>query len=349
VRVVSRVVVAAVGTLLTLYVVYLLRQPLLWLVLALFLAVATSRPVNALSRSLPRGVAITVVYLGVVLAPTAIAASLVPPVVEQTTRLVDQLPTYSQKLNHALKSSDTLQKANQQFNLVGKVRDLASKLGSRLGNAPTTLANVGGAVVSSLFALITILVLSIFMVARGQRWRAKVIASRPVPERETLSRALDGMASAVGGYVAGALAQASIAGIVTFIVLTVLGVPYSLALAVVVGVLDLIPLVGATLGGVLVAMVTLFSDFPVNTIVWAVFAIVYQQFENYVVQPRIQSRASQLDSFVVIIAALFGGTLLGVLGAVLAIPAAAAIQVAVREYRRYRRQLRGRVPSAVGS
>jgi predicted PurR-regulated permease PerM len=119
--------------------------------------------------------------------------------------------------------------------------------------------------------------------------------------------------------------------------LVILGVPSPLPLAVIIFLLDLIPLVGATLGAVIVGVVTLFSDFPTDTIIWAIFAIAYQQFENYVVQPRIQSRAVSLDPFIVVVAAIFGGTLLGVIGALLAIPTAAVIQIAIREYIDYRR------------
>ena len=123
------------------------------------------------------------------------------------------------------------------------------------------------------------------------------------------------MAIAVSSYVGGALAQATIAGIVAFIVLQILGVPAPLALAVIVAMLDLIPLLGATIGAFIVGIVTLFTDFPTVTIIWIVFAIAYQQFENYVIQPRIQSRAVQLDPFVIVVAAIFGGTLLGIVGA----------------------------------
>jgi predicted PurR-regulated permease PerM len=93
-----------------------------------------------------------------------------------------------------------------------------------------------------------------------------------------------------------------------------------------------------TLGAVIVGVVTLFSDFPTTRIIWAIFAIAYQQFENNVVQPRIQSRAVSLDPFIVVIAAIFGGTLLGVIGALLAIPSGRAIQIAIRECLDYRRE-----------
>jgi predicted PurR-regulated permease PerM len=144
----------------------------------------------------------------------------------------------------------------------------------------------------------------------------------------------------VGSYVTGALLQAFIAGVAAWLMLVILGVPEPLPLAVVMMLLDLIPLVGATLGAVIVGVVTLFTDFPLVTIIWAIFAIAYQQFENYVVQPRIQSRAVALDPFIVVIAAIFGGTLLGVIGALLAIPTAAAVQIAIREYLDYRREAR---------
>jgi predicted PurR-regulated permease PerM len=128
-----------------------------------------------------------------------------------------------------------------------------------------------------------------------------------------------------------------VAATVAFVVLKILGTPAPLALAVIILVLDLIPLVGATIGAILVGIVTLFNDFPTDPIIWVVFAIVYQQFENYVVQPRIQGRAVQLDPFIIVIAALFGGTLLGIVGALLAIPSAAAMQIAAREYMEFRR------------
>ena len=121
--------------------------------------------------------------------------------------------------------------------------------------------------------------------------------------------------------------------------LLILGVDYALPLAVVVFVLDLLPLVGATLGAIIVGLVTLFSDFPVDTLIWTAWAIVYQQVENNVIQPRIQSRAVQLDPLIVLVAVLFGSTLAGVLGALLAIPVAASIQITVHEFVALRRTL----------
>jgi predicted PurR-regulated permease PerM len=154
------------------------------------------------------------------------------------------------------------------------------------------------------------------------------------------------MGDAVGNYVAGALLQATVAGILTYIVLTILGMPFAAPLAVLVALLDLIPLIGATIGAVLVGVVTLFYDFPTTTIVWTIWSIVYQQLENNIIQPQIQKRAVQVHPFVVLVAVLFGSSLFGVPGALMAIPVAASIQIAIREWWDWRRE---RVDAAAAS
>jgi predicted PurR-regulated permease PerM len=333
-----RVVVTVTLSVLVLYVLYRVREPLGWIVLGTFVAIAASGPVNLLSRKLPRGAAIAIVYLGIVFIPIAIGAILVPPVVEQSVNLANNLPQYAQDLNDTFDKNPTLQEANQKYDITTKLESAAETLVSRLGDAAGALVSIGAGLVSSIFALITILVISIFMVGRGRAWRDAILQYRPPHQAERMRRATDKIADAVGSYVGGALAQATVAGVAAWIMLTILGVPSPLALALVIALLDLIPLVGATLGAVVVGVVTLFVDFPTTTIIWAIFAIAYQQFENYVVQPRIQSRAVALDPFLVVVAALFGGALLGVIGALLAIPSAAAMQIAVREWLEYRRE-----------
>ncbi len=337
VRGILRVVATVVASAFALYLLYKLRTPISWLLFATFVAVSVSAPVNLLSRRMPRGAAIAIVYFGLILIPIVIGAILVPPAVRATSDLVSNFPAYVDDLNTTVQNSDTLKNLNENFDLVGKLRDLADNAAGSLDDVATTLANLGAGLLGSLFALFTILVMSIFIVGRGHVWTQAVLRTRRPEEAEAIGRALDRMAVAVSGYVGGALAQATIAGVASFTMLSILGVPAPLALAVLIAMLDLIPLVGATVGAFLVGLVTLFTDFPTVTIVWVIFAIVYQQFENYVVQPRIQGRAVELDPFVIVVAALFGGTLLGVVGALLAIPVAAALQIGVREFLAYRR------------
>jgi predicted PurR-regulated permease PerM len=175
------------------------------------------------------------------------------------------------------------------------------------------------------------------MIGSGRTW-LDWFADRQGPQRaDWLKRLFDRIGNAVGNYVAGALGQAVIAGVLAYAVLLILGVPYAGSLAVVIFLLDLVPLVGATLGAIIVAIITIFNNFPSDTIIWVVFSIVYQQVENSVIQPRIQSRAVAVHPFVVLTSVLFGSTLFGVLGALLAIPVAAAIQISIYEYNMFRR------------
>ena len=336
-RGILRVVATVVASAAALYLIYLLRTPIGWLIVATFVAVSVAAPVSRLEQHMPRTAAIAVVYLVLVLVPILIGSILVPPAVTAASDLVSDLPSYVSDLNDTVQSSDTLRSLNENYDLVSKLEDVANNAAGSLDNVAGTLANLGAGLLGSLFALFTIIVMSIFMVSRGQQWTQAILATRRPDEAEAIGRALNRMAIAVSSYVGGALIQATIAGIVAFIVLQILGVPAPLALAVIVAMLDLVPLLGATIGAFIVGVVTVFTDFPTVTIIWLVFAISYQQFENYVIQPRIQSRAVQLDPFVIVVAAIFGGTLLGVVGALLAIPFAAAGQIGVYEFRLYRK------------
>jgi predicted PurR-regulated permease PerM len=210
------------------------------------------------------------------------------------------------------------------------------------------LRDIGFGLVSSIFAGVTILVLSIFMVAAGPRWVESFIRMQRPEHSERIERTLRRIANAVGNYVGGALLQATIAGFSAFIMLTILGVPFAGPLAVVIFVADLIPVVGATIGAILVAIVTAFVNFPIALIIWVIFAVVYQQIENYLIQPQIQKRATKIEAFVVLVAVLFGSTLFGILGAILAIPAAASIQIALHEYMEYRREIEAAEQEAGG-
>jgi predicted PurR-regulated permease PerM len=275
--------------------------------------------------------------------PAGILAIIVPTVVRESRDLVDNAPRYAADLQEAVRGSETLRNLDEDFQITQALTNQARTLPGRAGDAAAALGDVGLGIVNSAFAAITILILSVFLVSSGGKWLSWLINQGPPRHAPRLQRALQGVFTAVGGYVIGALAQATVAGITTWIVLTILDVPNAAALAVVVGLFDLIPLVGATIASVVVGVVTLFNDFPTDTIIWTVWAIFYQQVENTVIQPQIQKRAVDVHPFVVLVAVLFGSSLFGIAGALLAVPFAASIQVVVREWWRYRREL-GRVP-----
>jgi predicted PurR-regulated permease PerM len=315
-----------------LYLLYRLRRPISWLLIAVFLAVALSAPVNVLARRMRRGFAIMIVYLVLLAIPILLIALLVPPLITEGNRFADNVPQYARDVTEFVEDNDRLRELNEDYDITTQLEKEAEKLPGRLGGAAGTLRDVGFGIVNSLFALITILVLTAFMLGSGRRWTNALIELRPPEERARLRRSLDNMASAVGGYVAGALTIALIAGVATYVVLLILGVPFRAPLAVIAGLFSLIPLVGATIAAVLIGVVTLFENFPTATIIWAIWAIVYQQFENHVIQPQVQKRTVNVQPFITIVAVLFGATLLGVLGALVAIPIAASIQILLREY-----------------
>jgi predicted PurR-regulated permease PerM len=336
-RLVVRTVIVVVTVILTLYLVYLLRKPLTWLVIAAFVALALSAPVGFFARFMPRGLAIAVVYLLLILVPIGIAAAIVPTIISEAEELVDNLPQYAADLQEFVNDNDRLRELEQDYDLTGRLEEEARQLPQRFGDAASVLGDIGAGLVSSIFAFVTILILSVFMLGGAPRWRHALLAQQDPVRRDAMERAGDRIAQAVANYVAGVLLQATIAGVTAWIVLSILDVPFAGALALLIALFDLIPLVGATLGAIVVAVITLFVDFPTATIVWVIYSVVYQQVENNLIQPQIQNRAVEIQPFVVLVSVLFASTLFGVLGALLAIPVAASLSVLLREYRNYRR------------
>ena len=338
-KAILRAILIAVAVALSLYLIYLLRKPISWLVIAAFLALAAAGPVNLLSRYMKRGFAITITYLLIVAIPLALIAGITPSVVHQVDDLVNKAPEYAEKFQQFVNSSGFLTDLDRKYKVVNSLDQAAKDLPGQLPDAAGALKNVGLGFLNSVFAGLTILILSIFMVAGGPRWAKKFIEAQRPEHAERIERTLKRIADAVGNYVAGAIIQATVAGITAFIVLSILHVPFAAPLALVVAFFDLIPVIGATLAGVLVAILTIFVDFPTATIVWVIFFVAYQQLENYLIQPQIQKRATKIEPFTVLVAVLFGTALFGIIGALLAIPTAAAIQITIHEWRDYRASL----------
>ena len=335
-RTVARTVVTAVAIFVALYLIFLLRKPIGWLLIATFLAIALSGPVNYLNRRMKRGFAIALVYLGLLLVPIGIGAIVVPPIVNGANDLAQNAPEYAQDVTDFVNDNRTLRGLNEDYDVTSKLQEEAGKLPGKIGDAAGVLRDVGFGLVNSIFAMVTILILTAFMLGGGRGWIRTALRYVPEDRADRLERVLQNAATAVGNYVAGALAQATIAALTAYLVLSILGVPFAAPLALIIFFLDLIPLVGATIGAVLVGIVTLFDDFPTATIIWTVYSILYQQVENNVIQPQIQKRAVDINPFLVVVSVLFGSALLGVIGALVAVPVAASIQIAVREYLDYR-------------
>jgi predicted PurR-regulated permease PerM len=335
-RIIVRTLVILLSFAISLYLVYLLRKPIGWVLIATFLAVALSGPVNVLNQWMRRGFAITIVYFCLLLIPIGIGALIIPPLVGQGNNLIQNLPRYAQDVQDYTNKNERLRKIEADYNITEKLQQQADKLPARVGDAANVLGNIGLGLVNSLFALFTILVLTAFLLGSGAGWVNRMLELRPREHSTRIRTALDHMGKAVGAYVGGVLAQATLAAVLAYIVLAVLGVPFAGALAIVIFFSDLVPLVGATIGAVLVGVVTVFGDFPTATIIWVIYSIAYQQIENTLIQPQIQKRAVNVHPFIVLVAVLFGSTLLGVIGALVAIPVAASVQIAIREWWDYR-------------
>jgi predicted PurR-regulated permease PerM len=337
-RAIARIVLIIVAVVLCLYLIYLLRKPLTWLFIALLLSVALSGPVNFLNRYMKRGFAIGLVYLGMLGTIVALGLLLIPPIISQVTKLGDNAPRYAQDVQDYVQKNRTLRKLEKDYNITEKLKTEAEKLPTKLGTATNILKDIGFGIVNSIFALVTILVLTAFMLGSGPRWREQFIQLQPPDRRDRVARVLDRMRNAVSAYFVGAFTVSLIDGVAAFIVLTILGVPFAAPLAILMGTLSLIPLVGATIGAVLVGIVTAFHNFPTTTIIWTIYAILYQQFENNFIQPQVQKRTVRVHPFVVLVSVLFGATLLGVLGALVAIPIAASIDILIQEWWMFRQE-----------
>jgi len=164
---------------LSLYLIYLLRSPIAWLVIAAFVAIALAGPVEFLSRYMRRGFAITLSYLGLLLIPSAIFAIVVPPIVREGTEFIDELPRYAADVNDWVRENDRLNEINAEYDITGKIQERANELPARVGDAASWLGDLGLGLVNSTFAFITILIMSVFITASGRRWIDGLLGLQP--------------------------------------------------------------------------------------------------------------------------------------------------------------------------
>jgi predicted PurR-regulated permease PerM len=327
-RTIARVFFTLVALGVLLYMLYLVRSVLGLLLIAVFLAVALGPAVDRVSRlKLPRPASILIVFLCLFLAIFLIGLIVVPPIVNEVQGFAKHVPKYIDDV----RANHTLREYDDKYDITKKIQDQAASLPSKLGQAAGALQAVTVGVFSTILQLVTVLTITFFLLLDGGRI-VNFVFGQSRPHHESRMRHVAGeIYGATGGYVAGALSLATAAGITTYIVLRILGVPFAVPLAVLMAFFDLIPLVGSTIGGVLVGVVTVFGNFPTDTLVWTAFVVIYQQFENSVLQPLVYRRTVNLHPLAVITAILVGSSLLGVLGALVAIPIAAAVQIVLKD------------------
>jgi predicted PurR-regulated permease PerM len=338
-----------------LFLLWQVRTFVGWFVIALFLAVVLNPAVNWLQRRhrlIKRPLAIALTYLGLVVALLFVVGIFLPLLVDQIngrTKFVTtaaQAPEGPTEYIKGLAQQYGFGELLQRFGV--ELADLRKQLGDLVGNLFSATGQIAVSAASFVAALATVLTLTFFLILGSERYvnaRVALFAQRHQP---LVRRILGQAAGAVSGYVSGNLAISVICGVTTFVVLLLLGMPYAAPLALLVAVLDLIPLVGATLGGALLVIVGLFVE-PWKAVVLLIFVLVYQQIESNLLQPMVYSQAVQLNGLVILIALLVGGQLLGIPGALLAIPVAEIVRIVVSEILAYRRSTKDASEPAVMS
>jgi predicted PurR-regulated permease PerM len=343
VRTVAAALLTIVVVLVALFLIWKVRTFVGWFVIALFLAAVLNPAVNWLQRRhrlIKRPIAIALTYVALVVVLLFVVVIFLPLLVDQINGFIKFVNTAAQAPQGPTEYIKGLFKQNGLgglFKRLGvELSDLRKQLGEALGNLFSATGQIAIGAAGFVAALATVLTLTFFLILGSERYVEAGVGLFSERHRPLVRRILGQAAGAVSGYVTGNLAISVICGVTTFVVLLLLGMPYAAPLALLVAVLDLVPLVGATLGGALLVIVGLFVE-PWKAVVLLVFVLVYQQVESNLLQPLVYSQAVQLNGLVILVALLVGGQLLGIPGALLAIPVAEIIRILITEISAYRR------------
>jgi predicted PurR-regulated permease PerM len=328
----------AVGLLLE--IVWIARHVLVWILIAVFLTLALNPAVEWFQRKglKRRGWAAAATLLLTLGAIAALGALFVPTLVHEVNGFAHALPGYVDDITHRRGRLGFLE---SKYHVTQRVRDAVESGGTSkvLGLTGTAIAITKG-IITAIVATVTIIFMTFFMLLEGPVWMERLYSLLPARSRDHWRGIGHQIYRTVGGYVTGNLLISVIAGITSTLVLLALGVPYAVALGLLVAILDLIPLAGATIAAIIVAAVGFIHSLLAGIILIAFF-IVYQQIENHVLQPVVYSRTVQLSPLAILISVLVGAELAGVLGALAAIPVAGTIQVILVGWLEQRRTRRG--------
>ena len=320
-----------------LHLVSIARHVLVWIAISVFLALAINPLVDWLQM---RGIrsrawATVVAFLLVFLALAALGALFIPTLVSNVNKFVDAVPGYIHDLTRGRGRLGFLE---TKYHIVERAREqLHSGGAKRLLGFSGAAVSVTKGIVNIVAGTVTIVFLTFFMVLEGPGWVDRFYSLLPVESQPRWRKVGGDIYRQVGGYVTGNLLISLIAGVLTALVLIALGVPYAIALGLIVAILDLIPLAGATAAGIIIGVVAFLHSIVAGIFV-VVFFVLYQQLENHVLQPVVYHRTVQLSPLLILISVLIGAEVAGVLGALGAIPIAGSIQVIILDYLRERRE-----------
>ena len=331
---VMAIVVVAIGVAVLLnHVVVEVKTTIRWICAALFLALALNPLVELLerarigARSMPRWLAILAAYVLFIVGFIFLVLAVIPPIVREVEQLGSQLPTYVKDFEHWANNNVQFRDLNEKYNITSLLSSEAAQLPSKLGDAAGAAKEITVGILNNIVEAVVVFTLTFFLLLDGRAHFGAITARIREPQRERVRRVATRIAGIVRSYVSVNLLLAAFAGVFTWLALELLGVDLAVPLAVLVAFLDLVPLIGFTIGGLLVAVVAALHGFPGTLLIWLALFVIYQQVQDRVVQPIFYKNAVQLPPAVAAIAVLAGAQLAGILGALLAIPIAAALGV----------------------
>lgn len=336
----NRTVLRVIGMIVAVIILFLAVRAsitaLTWIGTSIFLALALNAPVHWLASKLPKGkgkkdrrkLATAVSIVVIVVALFGFFAAIIPPVAKQTTSFAKTIPSL---VNDLKDENSSVGSFVRRYHLEGQVDKLSKQLSDRVGDiggsAISTLSKIG----SSVFASLTIIVLTVMMLFEGPKWIELGYRVLPARRRAHAKVLADKMLRVIQGYVNGQVTLAALASILIVPMLFIMDVSYPFALMVVVFVCGLIPMVGHTIGAIICTAVALFTSLPAALVVLGYY-ILYQQIENYTLQPKIQANSTEMSPLMVFIAVLIGASFGGLLGALVSIPVMGCIRILVLDY-----------------
>lgn len=333
-RTVFRVVLIVVAALLTLAAIRQAAYPLTLIFIAFFLALALNAPVHWLERHLPgkrlktRPWALAISFVAVILVLAGFFAAIVPPLVREAGEFIDGVPGLIEQTRD---ENSAVGQLIARYELGDELESAADQFSDQLGNVGVAAASTVTSIASSIVASVTVLVLTLMMLLEGKRWIHVFRGMIPEKKLPRVEKVVGDMYKVVKGYVNGQLLLAFLAAIVLLPALFALGVPYPAALVVLVFLFALIPLIGNTLGAIVVTLVALTQSWVVALIILGYY-LLYQQIENYIIQPRIQANSTNMSPLLVFGAVIVGVSFGGLVAALVAIPVAGCLRIIVLDY-----------------
>lgn len=327
-RTIFKVLVGIVVFIALMNLAVLLQAQLTWIVAAFFLAIALNPAVNFLQKYMPRksrGLSLAGVMSGLLAIVAFLAFTFVPVLIEQSAVLIETFPSAVQSVRD---SNTPVGRLVDKYNLEGAVQNAADDIVKGLVGATGSIVSVAQGVANGFAAVATVFVTAIFMLLEGPKWNERIWRYHPNKTRQRNLQLANEMYKVVSSYFTGVLTIAAISAVSSIIAMTLVGLPYAVPLGLLVGILGLIPFVGATLAAVVVVIVAFFTSTSA-AIILAIYFFIYQQVENNIFQPVIQGRSTALSPLIVTIAILLGASAAGLFGALVAIPVAASLKVLI--------------------